>query len=71
MFGWLTLILIFFAILLIVMGSISVNLFNKCESINKDSTAKGEKGFAIGIIVAGILLLLYTVYEMVKGYSTV
>lgn len=66
---WLIIILIFFAILLIVMGSLGVNIFNKCEDINKDSVAKGEKGFEIALIVAGILLLLYTVYEVVFGSS--
>nr|QBK92490.1 MAG: uncharacterized protein LCPAC401_01280 [Pithovirus LCPAC401] len=51
------------------MGSLGVNIFNKCEDINKDSVAKGEKGFEIALIVAGILLLLYTVYEIVFGSS--
>nr|QBK92489.1 MAG: uncharacterized protein LCPAC401_01270 [Pithovirus LCPAC401] len=47
-----------------MIGSLNINLSNKCE----DSVAKGKNGFAIALIVIGILMLLYIVYEIVSGY---
>ena len=67
-------ILIVVAILLIVSGSLGVNLANKNEDLTSDSTVQGEKTYFVIMIVIGIVLILIPpiiwVYESYASSQT-
>ena len=57
--GFTKFLLIFVGALMIVTGSLGVNIHNRCSSTTGDQASKGEQVYFIFMIVIGILVFLF------------
>ncbi len=51
-------VLIIVGIIMIITGSLGINLHNRCETASADSVSRGEQGYFIFVLILGIILLI-------------
>ena len=51
-------VLIIVGIIMIITGSLGINLHNRCSTSSTDSVSSGELGYFIFVLILGIILLL-------------
>ena len=56
--GFYTILLIIIGALLIVSGSLGINLHNRCDNSNTDTVSSGEQSYFIFVLVIGIIVIL-------------